>query len=642
MSLFNIGLSGLSVAQNSLTTVSHNMTNSTTVGYSRQNAIITTAGGVATSAGFLGQGAKTSTVQRVYDEFLTNQLRGSQTLSSSLGAYSDQISSIDNLLGDTTGGLEPLMEKYFAAVQAVSDTPSDTAARQSMLNAAQSLAGQIRSTSSYFEDQQTGINATVKSSVTQINAYTTQIAKLNADITRATASASGQPPNDLLDQRDQLISELNQVVGVKVVTQDSGTINIFVGNGQPLVMGSNSYNLEAVASSADPTRTGIAYVLPNGTKIEMADDTLTGGTLGGTLQYRSESLDTAQNSIGRLAASLAQSYNNQNKLGMDLNGNVGTDLFSIGSPLVLTNAKNAATTTATVTASIADANSLSTSDYELRFDGTNYNLVRLSDSKTVATAAATIPPTAPPTPVTLTADGLSVTTSGDGMTKGDSFQIQPTRQIADKFDSLITDPAKVAAAAPVKTTAGTTNTGTGTAKISGVAQGFSMAGMPITATYDSATSTYTFADSTGTAVTATPGATANDYVIGGVTISFGGTPAAGDQFTIGSNAGAVSDNSNVLAMSKLQTTKLIGGVSTFSDGYAILVNDIGSKAKSIAIAQTSQDSITTQVQTQQQSVSGVNLDEETVSMLRFQQLYQASSQVIKTASSLFDTLLSIA
>jgi flagellar hook-associated protein 1 FlgK len=380
----------------------------------------------------------------------------------------------------------------------------------------------------------------------------------------------------------------------------------------------------------------------------MDDSALSGGTLGGTLQYRSETLDSAQNSIGRLAASLAQSYNNQNKLGMDLNGNVGTNLFSIGSPLVLSNAKNDPTTTGSVTATIADANSLSTSDYELRFDGTNYNLVRLSDSKTVATAAAPAFPTPPalPTPVTLTADGLSVTASGDLMRAGDSFQIQPTRQIADQFDSIVTDPAKVAGAAPVKTTAATTNTGTGTAKFGSAAQGFSMAGMPITATYDTTTSTYTFQDSGGVAVTPTsgptPNGTANDYVINGVTVSFGGTPAAGDQFTIGSNAGAVSDNSNVLAMAKLQTTKLIGGVSTFSDGYAILVNDVGSKAKSIDIAQTSQESITTQVQTQQQSVSGVNLDEETVSMLRFQQLYQASSQVIKTASSLFDTLLSIA
>jgi flagellar hook-associated protein 1 FlgK len=232
MSLFSIGLSGLNTAQNALTTTGHNFANSATEGYSRQNTIVASAGGQYTSQGFYGFGSNTTTVIRVYDEFLTGQLRGATSASASLAAYSDQIAQIDNLLADQKGGLAPLMQKFFAAVQAVADTPADPAARQGMLSAGQALVGQVRSASNYFKQLQAGVNEQVGTAVTQVNAYTKQIANLNQEITRLKAASGGQPPNDLLDQRDQAVAELTKLVGAKVVVQDSGTYNVFVGNGQ--------------------------------------------------------------------------------------------------------------------------------------------------------------------------------------------------------------------------------------------------------------------------------------------------------------------------------------------------------------------------------------------------------------------------
>ncbi|KWR87783.1 flagellar hook-associated protein FlgK [Cupriavidus sp. IDO] len=638
MSLFSIGLSGLNTAQNALTTTGHNFANSATEGYSRQNTIIASAGGQYTSQGFFGYGSNTTTVIRVYDEFLTGQLRGATSASSALSTYSDQISQIDNLLADQKGGLAPLMQKFFAAVQAVSDTPADPAARQGMLSAGQALVGQVRSASNYFKQLQSGVNDQVSTAVTQVNAYTKQIANLNQEIGKLKAASGGQPPNDLLDQRDQAVAELTKLVGAKVVVQDSGTYNVFVGNGQPLVMGSDSYDLKAVPSAADPNRTAVAYTLPNGSVYESETGAITGGSLGGLLQFRSETLDAAQSAIGRISLALGQSFNDQHKLGIDLNGAIGTDMFQLGTATVLPNANNSVKTTV-ATASITNTSALTTSDYSLHFDGTNYTLTRLSDNQQVAAA---VPAAGATYPLSFSADGFSVQINA-AMGANDSFLVQPTRNAASGFDMAITDPAKVAAASPARADAAAANTGSGTASLSNVAPGFSLPAGKITAKYNGAG--YDFTDSTGAALVPAPVAVPNgantDYTINGLTFSFGGAPRTGDSFTLSSNAGAVSNNGNALALAKLQTAKTIGGVSSYSDAYAQLVNDIGTRAKSLNIASTSQDSITTQIKTAQQSVSGVNMDEETVSMLKFQQLYQANARVIQTASTLFDTIIGL-
>ncbi|AQV96551.1 flagellar hook-associated protein FlgK [Cupriavidus necator] len=629
MSLFSIGLSGLNTAQNALTTTSHNFANSATEGYSRQNSIVASAGGQYTSQGFFGYGSNTTTVIRVYDEFLTGQLRGATSASSALSTYSDQISQIDNLLADQKGGLAPLMQKFFASVQAVADTPADPAARQGMLSAGQALVGQVRSASNYFKQLQSGVNEQVGTAVTQVNAYTKQIANLNQEITKLKAASGGQPPNDLLDQRDQAVAELTKLVGAKVVVQDGGIYNVFVGNGQPLVMGSSSYDLKAVPSAADPDRTAVAYTLANGSVFESEAGGIAGGSLGGLLQFRSETLDAAQSAIGRLSLVIGQTFNDQHKLGVDLNGAIGTDMFKLGTAITLPNANN--TGGAQVQASITNTSALTTSDYTLQFDGTNYTVTRLSDKQ--VTTSATMP---------VTVDGFTVQLTG-AMNANDSFVIQPTRNAATGFDMAITDPAKVAAASPARADAAAANTGSGTASLSNVAPGFSLPAGKITAKYNGAG--YDFTDSTGAALVPAPAGVPNggntDYTINGLTFSFGGTPSTGDSFTLSSNAGAVSNNGNALALAKLQTAKTIGGVSSYSDAYAQLVNDVGTRAKSIKIASTSQDSITTQIKTAQQSVSGVNMDEETVSMLKFQQLYQANARVIQTATTLFDTIIGI-
>ncbi len=637
MSLFSIGLSGLNTAQNALTTVGHNISNAATAGYSRQNTLIASAGGQLGAGGYYGQGSNATSVVRVYSDFLNTQLRTAQGASAQLSSYSDQISQIDNLLADQKGGLAPVMQSFFSAVQGVSNTPADPSARQALLNAGQTLTGQMRSVNNYFQQLQQGVNSQLQTSVTQVNTYAQQLAQLNSQITQATAASGGLPPNDLLDQRDQVASQLTQLIGAKVVVQDGGIYNVTIGNGQALVMGSNAFALKAVPSAADPSSTSIAYTLANGNTVEMPDSTITGGSVGGLLQYRSQTLDSAQNAIGRLSLAIGQAYNTQQGLGVDLTGQIGGNMFKLGAPVAIANTNN--TGAAQVTASISNTATLTTSDYTLSYDGTNYNLVRASDNKTVATA----PGAAATYPMTLSADGLNIQVSAP-MAANDSFQIQPTRNVAASMDMAVTDPAKIAAAGPMLTTATAANAGTGTAKVTNVASGFSMPASAITATYNGAG--YTFIDTSGNPVVPTasapnPSGSGTDYTFNGITVTLAGAPKAGDSFTLTPNLAGVSDNSNALAMAKLQTTKTIGGISNFNDAYSQLVNDVGSKAQSISIASTSQDAITTQATSAQQAVSGVNMDEETVSMLRFQQLYQANARVLQTASTLFDAIIGL-
>src|SRR5688572_10039898 len=207
MSMFYTGLSGLSVARTALMTTAHNTANVYTTGYNRQTALVSSLGGTVTGAGFVGNGARVTTVQRSYDRYLTAQLNGAEAAGAALASYGSQINRIDSLLADKTAGLTPLMQSFFASVQGVANTPADPAARQQLISAAQTLANKFRSTDQYLTDLNSSVNDQIEGSTAQINTYATQIASLNQQISQLGAMAGGQPPNDLMDQRDQLVSE---------------------------------------------------------------------------------------------------------------------------------------------------------------------------------------------------------------------------------------------------------------------------------------------------------------------------------------------------------------------------------------------------------------------------------------------------
>lgn len=431
--ILGIGQSALAAAQMGLSTTGHNIANAATPGYSRQVIVQGAALPQNFGAGFLGQGVNVSTVKRVYNEYLGNQVQTAQTSKSALDSYYAQIKQIDNLLADPESGLSPAMQDFFTGIQDVATNPSLMPARQSALSTAESLASRFNSLAGRLDEMVQGVNSQIISSVSVINGYADQIAQLNDAIGRV-QRASGQPPNDLLDQRDQLVLDLSKEIKATVVKQGDGDYNVFIGSGQPLVVGVNTYELTNVSSATNPEKIEVAYRGYNGNLITLSDSALSGGLLGGLMDFRSQSLEPAQNALGRVAIGLASTFNAQHQAGFDLNGVAGAAFFNVGSPVVGANGNN--TGTAAIGASISNANALTTSDYSLRYDGTNYTLTRLSDNSTTTFAAF---------PQTI--DGVTLNLTSGTAAAGDSFLIRPTVKGASGFGVAITDPAGFAAAA---------------------------------------------------------------------------------------------------------------------------------------------------------------------------------------------------
>jgi len=650
-SLFNTGLSGLNTASTALSVTGHNTANVNTAGYTRQSVQITSLGGThIAGTGFVGTGSAVNGVVRSYSSFLTTQLNGAQSTTASLAAQKDQVSQIDSLLAGSDIDLGTQMTGFFSAVSSVANTPSDTAARQSLLSSAASLTTQFRSAADYLNNISSSVNGEIGGAVEQVNAYASQIAKLNKQITDLSAANPSQQPNDLLDQRDALVNQLSQLVNTKVVVQDGGQYNVFIGSGQTLVLGNQATSLKVTTATDDPTATAISFVNQNGTASEISDGLLTGGKLGGLIGFRDGTLTTVQNSVGRLAISLSQALNQQQRLGIDLSGAPGNNLFTTAAPVSFSNARN--TGDLSVTGSISNSSALTTSDYRMTVStaaggALQYSVTRLSDSASVVSNASSLP---------LSFDGVTLGAASGTAQSGDTFLIKPTATGAAGMNTMLTDPADVAAASPVVGGTGTSNLGTGT--LTGLKVDSAYLAAPVTSTI---TLTYS---STGNAVsgfpatqpvtvTAPDGTVANyaagasvpfsansTYSVGGMSFRLAGAPTNGDTFTIKPNTSGVSDGSNVLAMAALQTAKIVGGgTATFSTAYGQLVSLVGNAANSLEISYTAQSTLASQIQTQQQSVSGVNQDEETANLLMYQQMYQANAKVIQTASSMFDAIL---
>jgi flagellar hook-associated protein 1 FlgK len=648
--LLNIGKTGLLAAQVGMSTTGHNISNANVTGYSRQTVVQSNVVGQQVGYGFTGNGTEVSEVKRVYDNFLATQVRSAQSTTSQLDAYSAQISQIDNMMADSTAGLSPSMQDFFDAVQDVSANPSLTASRQSFVSSADALATRFQSLSARLSDIADGVNSDITTTVGEINSYASQIAELNASISNLATSPSNQP-NDLLDQRDQMVNELNKLVKATVTVADNNTITVSIGSGQPLVVGNKSYELAATPSLTDPTRMEVGYVTGNKTTI-LPEDALTGGSLGGVLAFRSESLDQIQNGLGRVAIGLAYAFNEQNKLGQDQNGDMGGDIFAVSTPQVTASSKNNATSTTSITASISDPSALTDSNYTMKFDGTNFVVTRESDG-----TKTTINPY--PQTGAQTIDGVDYVVTGSAA-NGDNFSIKPTANGAADFKLEISDGAKLAAATPITTGAASSNVGSAKVSAGTVDSDYLTAGNALTSavtlTYDKTAGTLSgFPSTQDVTVTADgvdtvyPAGTASIPYTDGANISFGGvnleisgTPGDQDTFTVGPNTSGVGDSRNMVLLAALQTSNILdGGKTTLQGSYAQTVAFVGNKTRETQINGAASQTLLDQTTAAQSSISGVNLDEEAANLLRYQQAYQAAGKVMQIASTLFDTLLSL-
>ena len=624
--LFGIGISGLTAAQTGLVTTGHNIANADTPGFHRQEVLQKNAMPLSAGSGFIGQGVRVDVVRRIYDDFLETQATRAQAQSSYYSTYNSQVSQIDNLLSDPGAGLAPVLQDFFSGVHELAANPGSAPARQAMLSTAETLATRLQSLDGRLREISTGVNVQVESMVVTINTYASEIATLNNRIVAANGRPD-QPPNDLMDQRDHLVSELNKLVGATSRVAADGNITVSIGTGQTLVSANDAFRLQAVPSRERPGQTDVAYVAGSST-VFLPPQGLTSGSLGALLAFRAGALTDAQNDLGRVAAGLAQTFNDQHRLGQDINGAMGGDFFGFAGPAVTGYSLNAGT--AAIGASIADASALTASDYRLVFTGGAYQLTRLSDNTTTTYAA-----------LPQTVDGVTIQLTGGAPANGDSFIIQPTAFAARDFRVAIANPNQVAAAAPIRTGSLATNAGTG--KISaGVANAVDVnLRQPVTITFTGPTTFDVTGVGTGNPVglAYTPG---TPITYNGWTVSITGDPAAGDAFNVVSNTGGTADNRNASRLADLQSANTLnGGTTTYQGAYGLLTTSVGNRAREMDISSQAQDAIVQNARASQQSVSGVNLDEEAANLMRYQQAYQASGKVIQVATVLFDTILGL-
>ena len=673
--LLNIGLSGLSANKTSLAVTGHNIVNVNTPGFSRQETIQATRIPQFSGAVYIGSGTTLVDVRRIYNEFLNTQVRSSTALNSDTQSYLGQINQLDSLLAGSTTGVNPGLQKVFAALQTAAEDPANIPARQLALSEAEGLAKRFNTVYDRLYEQNSFINKQMSAVTDQINQLAGSIAGYNEAI--AVAASNGQQPNDLLDAREEAVRKLSTFIGVTVVTQDDSSYNLFVGSGQPLVVGRQASRLEVVPGLSDPLRSEVQFV--SGNARQGITSLISGGEMGGLIRYREDVLDTALNSVGRLALAVTDQVNRQLGQGLDLNGQFGNGLFrDLNDPLLIGQRSLArvgnSDTTANLNVLIEDTTQLTTSDYEVEFtNATDYTVRRVSDGTSFGPFDITVVPAAE-------FDGVSLNVASGTFAAGDRFRVMPTRNAGESIRADMKRPEELAFAAPLKSQTSPANIGTGVISqptllteidiYDPVAQAnleTSLRNAPplriVMGAGGGATQGYDVVDINGNVIdtgvivpgqnnklTITVPVTAGPPAVPApfdyeVTIS--GRPQGGDNFSVSFNTNGVSDNRNALKLIDLQNRTTIGinplapatTGSSFTDAYGDLVERVGTLTSQARVDGEATGSILKQATNNRDSVSAVNLDEEAAKLIQFEQYYQASAQIIQVARNLFDTLI---
>ncbi|AZD28338.1 flagellar hook-associated protein FlgK [Pseudomonas chlororaphis] len=680
MSLLNIGMSGLSASQTSLMTTGNNIANADTAGYSRQQTVQGSKASNQYGNVFIGSGTTLADVRRVYNSYLDAQLQTTTSLNSDAAAYLGQITPVDKLLSDSGTGITGALTKFFASMQNVNAKPADDASRQLLLSDAQALSNRFNSVSSQLNEQNANINGNLSSMADQVNKLAATVAQLNQKISEV--SSGGGMPNDLLDARNETLRQLSQFVKVDVSERGS-SVDLYLGSGQPLVVGNTTSKLEVVPGKTDPTRSSLQ--LNRGSSTIDVTSVVTGGEIGGLLRYRNEVLDPAMNELGRVALVIADQVNSQLGQGIDKNGEFGAALFNnINSAALISQRSiasgNNSAGSGNLDVTIKDTGKLTISDYQVTFtSATDYTVKRSDGTSLGAFSTTTTPP-----PVI---DGFTLSLNGGAMSAGDSFKITPTRNAATTIKTELTDAKRLAIAAPLN--AEVLPGATGSLSIPGLPtvkpaldiynsaanaemQTAIKNSVPVKLVFDApagGSQGYKYYDAKGTLMgtgSIVPGqnntlnlqikmvdASGNPITDGGtppvqktftVEMSVAGSPKAGEGLNVKFNGAGSTDNRNGIALAGLQTKQTVdtGSASkgiTLVDAYGKLVENVGAKASQGKLDSAATEAILANAKGARDSLSGVDLDEETGNLVKYQQYYTASSQIIKAAQETFATLI---
>lgn len=619
--LLNTSLTGMMAFQRALELTGHNIANANTPGYSRQVAEFTSRVGGGSGQTYIGGGTQIRSIKRIYDALQVEQLRTSNTGLARFEALNSLAGRIDSLLADPDTGLTQGLQNFFNTLQDVANDPADLSTREALLGEASGVVNRFHSLNRQLESLESEVNERITLAVDDINRISNEIAQVNDQIAVA---GVGAQPNDLLDRRDQLVLDLSGLISVSTTTQNDGTMNVFAGSGQALVLGTTVQQLGVRGNEFDPTRTSV--VLDRAGAVTPMDNSLSGGTLGGLLEFRTRMLDHSRQTLGQTAVAFAQQFNEQHASGMDLRGNLGGDFFAIDPPNILYSSGN--TGSGSATASVSDLGAFTGADYILEFDGASYNLTRADTGQSVAltgSGSAADP---------FVGDGISIEVGG-AAAAGDRIMIRTGHDAAGSIGSVLTDARSIALAAPTRAQSSLGNIGDASISTATVVDSSDPALLTPAVIEFTSPSIYTIngAGSFGYA-------DGNPIVINGSQVTISGTPAVGDQFTIEANYGASGDNSNSLLLGNVQSSGVLdGGAISIGASYGQLVASVGGTTHQIQAGLDAQQVVYSNAEDAVLATSAVNLDEEAANLIRYQQAYQAAAQVVAVTKSLFDSLI---
>ena len=647
--LMSLGVRAMFANYAGLQTAGHNIANASVDGYSRQQVELQTAIGQFSGAGYIGKGVDVASVTRLYDQFLSREAMTSRSQAQFDATRLDRLQQLESVFAGGDDGIGQATGALLNAMVDLASKPQDMAARSVVLGQASELASRFSTAASQLDSIQQGVTQDLSASVAHVNDVAQQLASVNDRV--AASRGSGQPPNDLLDLRDRLLTDLSGYVQVTTITADDGTLGVFVGGGQRLVLGGQAAQLAVSPDPYDASRMAVSIVDTGGPR-PLSSSLLGAGSIGGLLRFQNDDMVRARTLLGQLGAAVAGTVNAQQALGLDLRVPPGTGapMFTIGSPQAQPAATNARISAggpfvSNVTLSVADPTQLQASEYELVNNGSAWQLTRLSDGSVQTVVDGSV------------VDGFQINLGTPPPAATDRFLLQPVTYAANSMARALDDPRGIAAASPVTATAGTANTGTGAIASLTVVSPSVDPTQTATITFTSGNGAYNWElrDGTTNALLSSGTGTwtaGQPIALNGFELMLSGVPASGDTFSVAQTTYPSTNNGNALAMVALRDSVLVGrvpngsgglaGGSSFTDAWAQAMADIGVRTQG---AQTASQISTQVADTAKQTLSnrtGVNLDEEAARLMQFQQGYQAAAKVLQVAQTLFDTLLQAA
>ncbi len=637
--LLSIGKSAMFASYAALQTTGNNIANANTAGYSRQSVQLADAAGQFTGSGFFGKGVNVVTVQRAYNELLTIQAGAASSVAAADSARLDKLTQLEGVFPIGNNGIGAAAGSLLNAFVDVSSNPTDSSARQVALSSAQELASRFRNAGEQLSALQSGVMLDMRSAVTAVNSLAQQVGRLNEQI--SALKGSGQPPNQLLDERDRIVSDIGKLINVTTQPAEDGSLGVFIGAGQNLVLGSVVNSLKVVPDSFDPAKAQVALRDGSSDRLISASS-FSGGAISGLLRFQNEDLSEATRLLGQMATAISGALNRQQSLGLDLGqpAGRGAPILATSDARVLPSSSNAGS--AQLSASVTDPAQVQASNYELLFDGANYSITRQPAGQAVTGS--------PFTPALLAAgvniDGLTIRLNAGTAQNGDRFLVQPAATAAQNMRLVLTAPRGLAAASPFTGSAGVDNRGTASVASVLATGAASVPSLSANFVFTSNTGDYNWTLDDGTSVTTgtgtwTPG---SPITLGGFAMSLDGVPKSGDTLRVASTVSPAGNNGNALAFVKLGETALVGRSATqtgmnITDAYASALASVGVRVQGGTMASKISTVLADDAKTARSNEVGVNLDEEAARLIQFQQSYQAAAKILQVAQTIFQTLL---